>query len=106
MSKITSLRKWFEAAAEVAGEVPEMYTLGQVDRWDSEQLPVQVYEWPPPNEVLDREFDPGYGGEEAQPIYAWSENWIWFLGCYDGSEWLQILPRHPTASCVPRHVGG
>lgn len=56
-------------------------------------------------EELNKEFDSGYGGEEGKPFTAWSEMWVYFPVCYDGSEWVERAPRH-ICDYVCDHVGG
>lgn len=59
-----------------------------------------------PNElVLDTEFDSGYGSEQGEAILVWSERYVYFPVCYDGSEWLSSAPRNPDPA-PQEHVGG
>ncbi len=44
---------------------------------------------------LDTEFDEGFGCEEGQAFTAWSEVYVYFPICYDGSEWAGYAPRNP-----------
>lgn len=55
---------------------------------------------------LDREFYYGFGIEEGVPFWAWSENWVYLCACYDGSEWITSVPRHPHVAQKPFHIGG
>jgi len=54
---------------------------------------------------LDREFDAGYGGTEGSPFTAWTADYVLFPTCYDGSEWVESVPRNPC-STESWHVGG
>jgi len=45
--------------------------------------------------LRDWEINSGYGAEEVFPIHAWSDNWVYFICCYDGATWLSKVPRHP-----------
>ena len=38
-------------------------------------------------------------------VTAWSENWVVFVGTYDGRCWVTRVPRNPTDHS-PHHVGG
>ena len=56
------------------------------------------------DEEMARKFDTGYGDPEGLPFTAWSEDWVYFPGVYDGSEWIARAPRKICDhSC--RHVG-
>lgn len=58
------------------------------------------------DEELDREFDDSYGGTEGSPFTAWSENWVYFPICYDGSEWVGLAPRNPGGRSMGHQGGG
>jgi hypothetical protein len=47
------------------------------------------------DELPEREFNPGYGSVEGEPIYAYTKDWIYFKVCYDGAEWISWIPRNP-----------
>jgi len=44
---------------------------------------------------LDTEFDCGYGNTEVEPFAVWTAKTVYFPACYDGSEWVAWVPRHP-----------
>lgn len=54
---------------------------------------------------LDREFYEGYGGTNGEPFLMHTEHWVYFPCCYDGAEWCDSVPRHPTGKPVG-HIGG
>lgn len=54
---------------------------------------------------LDREFDDGYGHSEGAPFTAWSKDFVYFPLCYDGSEWVGVVPRNPC-DIKSEHQGG
>jgi len=56
----------------------------------------KVLAWSTVANALDYEYDPGYGGEDCHAITAWTPTRVIFCGCYDGSTWLQSVPRNPT----------
>ena len=56
-------------------------------------------------EELHREFDSGYGGEHGTPFLLWTKNRVYFAICYDGSEWVESVPRKPCDEEI-RHFGG
>ena len=56
-------------------------------------------------EELHRKFDDGYGEEKGSAFTAWSENWVYFPICYDGSEWVGCAPRNPCGKEM-EHQGG
>ena len=47
--------------------------------------------------LIDVEFDSGYGGANCFPITAWTDNWVFVIGEYDGATHLATVPRHPVA---------
>ena len=54
---------------------------------------------------LDYEFDDGFGCTNGPKFTAWSEKRVYFPGEYDGSEWIDNVPRHPSKE-VTMHIGG
>ena len=58
------------------------------------------------DEDMDKEFDAGYGGEEGCPFTAWSDNWVYFPVCYDGSEWVGYVRRNPCDEKTGHWGGG
>ena len=54
----------------------------------------------------DKKFNCGFGGVEGVPFILYTSNYIYFPVCYDGSEWVESVPRHPDDSWTPRHFGG
>ena len=52
------------------------------------------------------EFDDGVGGENGMPFVVYTENWVYFPVCYDGSEWVDAIPRNPNPDWKPKHFGG
>ena len=57
------------------------------------------------DEEMDKEFSCGYGSVEGVPFTAWSENRVFFPVCYDGSEWVDSVPRNPCDEKT-EHCGG
>lgn len=54
---------------------------------------------------LDTEFDSGWGGSEGAPFTAWTAKRVYFPAVYDGSEWVESVPRDPCDE-VTAHIGG
>ena len=54
---------------------------------------------------MNNEFDSGYGGTEGAPFTAWSAKTVYFPICYDGSEWVGSVSRHPDGKPTD-HQGG
>lgn len=63
---------------------------------------VSVY---PNFDVLDIEFDDGFGCAEGPPFLLWTENYVYFPVQYDGSEFIGSAPRNPC-NIAQFHVGG
>lgn len=55
--------------------------------------------------LLDEDFDSGFGGEDGEPFTAWTDQKVYFPACYDGSEWMACVNRHPC-NVATNHVGG
>lgn len=47
------------------------------------------------NSLPGREFDAGYGSPEGEPAIGFSERYVYIKVQYDGSEWVEKIPRHP-----------
>lgn len=54
---------------------------------------------------LDAKFDDGYGGTNGAPFTVWTASRVYFPACYDGSEWVASVPRHPCGEAT-EHIGG
>lgn len=46
-------------------------------------------------ELPMREFDGGYGSPEGEPAIGFSPRYVYIKVQYDGSEWVDAVPRHP-----------
>lgn len=73
--------------------------------WSLRDEPCEVEQWEDVAELLDYTYDTGYGGVECHAITAWTPTRVLFVGCYDGSSWVQSVPRNPIKH-VPITVGG
>ena len=56
------------------------------------------------DEELMREFDGGYGSLEGEPFILWTKKRVYFSCQYDGSEYVQSVPRNPDPSEEPSHI--
>lgn len=54
---------------------------------------------------LDKRFDHGYGGTDGCAFTLWTKSYVYFPACYDGSEWVESVPRHPNGKATD-HIGG
>lgn len=63
-------------------------------------VPITLEEAKP---ILDYDYD--YGGPECHAVYIWTKTRVFVIGEYDGSTWVEAIPRNPE-SCKPRMVGG
>ena len=56
-------------------------------------------------EEWDLRFDDDFGAEEGRPFTLWTKKRVYFPACYDGSEWVESVPRDPSdeKTC---HLGG
>ena len=53
---------------------------------------------------MDRPFDDGYGGPEGCEFTVWTNNYVYFPVCYDGSESVGSVPRNPNGKSTD-HLG-
>lgn len=63
---------------------------------------------PDPDDIkacLDHQFADGYGSTEGLPFTLWTVKRVYFPVCYDGSEWVESVPREPNGEAT-EHVGG
>jgi len=54
---------------------------------------------------LDYKFDEGYGKTEGRPFGVWTKDYVYFPAGYDGSEWVDKVPRNPRKEPID-HIGG
>jgi len=53
---------------------------------------------------LDFQFDDGYGIEVGPVFTAWTSRRVYFPVSYDGSEWIDSVPRNPSKEFT-EHIG-
>lgn len=58
------------------------------------------------NEQMLEEFSVDYGSTAGTPFTAWSENYVYFPICYDGSEWVGSVARNPNGQPTGHQGGG
>jgi len=64
-----------------------------------------VLTWEEAKPFLGYTYDSGYGGAECHAITAWTPTRVLFVAQYDGSTWLDSVPRDPLAH-QPSMPGG
>lgn len=57
-------------------------------------------------DMLATQFTVSYCGPSGKPFIAWSENFVYLIGTYDGMEWIECVPRNPVICDVERIGGG
>jgi hypothetical protein len=57
------------------------------------------------DEDMDKRFHDGFGASEGCAFTVWTLNHVYFPAVYDGSEWVESVPRNPNGE-VTTHVGG
>lgn len=95
------------------GEPIEAVVIGREDDWDyhddtwfrNGKPPEGILTWEEARPFLDYAYDDGYGGADCAPVWAWTATRVIFIGTYDGSTWVQDIPRSPTEG-NPSHIGG
>ena len=48
-----------------------------------------------PDDLPKREFNDDYGALEGNPVIAYTKKYVYICVQYDGSEWMEAIPRHP-----------
>lgn len=56
----------------------------------------EVKKWEEVEDLLDFEYDSGYGTQECPNITAWTRNYVLFVKEYDGSTYVSFIRRHPV----------
>ena len=62
-------------------------------------------DWGADPDWLDWDFNDGFGAENGVPFLVWTDDWVYFPVCYDGSEWVGAVPRNPRNEPT-EHFGG
>lgn len=65
----------------------------------------QPVEWDEAHAELDYDFSDGFGESGCHSIFAWTESYVIFVSCYDGSTTINAIPRNPGPS-TPYMPGG
>ena len=78
------------------------------DSWDNIESIQPTLNANDPEPWIDKEFDTEFGSTEGTPFTIWTKQWIYFPVQYDGSEWVESIPRHPHTqeNWKPYHYGG
>lgn len=61
--------------------------------------------WESVREYLDYTYDGGFGAAEVHAVYVYTRDSVIIVGTYDGSTWLEKIPRNPV-DIWPEMVGG
>jgi hypothetical protein len=46
-------------------------------------------------DLLDYDYDAGYGAQDCHDILIWSNNWVYYIEEYDGATYVNKIPRTP-----------
>src|SRR5579864_4966419 len=60
----------------------------------------KVLSWEQALPYIQYEFSDGFGSEDCHPLFAWTENRVIAISCYDGSTSPFSIPRNPCI-CDP-----
>jgi hypothetical protein len=95
---MTTLKEQVRSAAERVGENPETVLCLYRPHLEGESFssrfgdPVQCRF----ADLPEREFYDGFGSTAGEPFIGFSESYVYVRGCYDGSEWIEAVPRTMT----------
>lgn len=106
MSRMTTIKRQVEDAARHAGDDPSAmicFIRRQIggERWSEQWGPVERCTFA---ELPSREFDAGYGGHEGEPFIGFTDRYVYVCGQYDGSEWIDPVPRSPEGVKGPDDI--
>jgi len=71
----------------------------------NDQLKGKLLSWEEAEKWLNYEYDSGYGAPSCNAIYVWTKTRVLFVVQYEGSTWIEEVPRNPT-NIMPRMPGG
>ena len=112
MSSDTTLREQLIHALRDDDRIDDLtiVTAHEVDCWEDVVMSVPAGIIPSDDQSLDVEFYAGYGGVRSEPLIAYSTDWVYVQGVYDGAEWIAAVPRSPIVAVqsnyIPRIGGG
>ena len=66
----------------------------------------RILKWEDAIRIVDYKYDNGFGAEDCHAVIAWTEDYVIFISCYDGSTSVQSVPRHPTEHEPIMYGGG
>lgn len=76
-----------------------------IDNEEKEPKPVLFKTLLEAKKLLDVDFDSGYGSTRGAFFTAWTKDLVFFPVQYDGSEWMESVPRNPC-NIATKHKGG
>ena len=90
---MATIRKWLDALDFdwSTGIVLHQPTPGETPGWAHTVEPTCVM----PDEVLDQEFDDGFGGPQCPRFVAYDHAFVYFPSQYDGATGPERVPRDP-----------
>ena len=114
---MANIVKWIEEKLE-EDEVIEGVVIGEGDRIDDYSTSIlldsilekkrkiydKVIPWVIAKPLLDYEFDSGFGTQDCNTVYIWTNKNVLFINEYDGSTCLSKIPRNPI-DCIPKWNG-
>lgn len=73
--------------------------------WDEQTSVYNSSEFVDSETELDRKFNNDFGRIKGRAFLIHTHKNIYFPAAYDGSEWVECLPRNPVSDYKPSHVG-
>jgi|HubBroStandDraft_6_1064221.scaffolds.fasta_scaffold859396_2 hypothetical protein len=108
---MTKLIDWI--LEEAKGEPILAIVFGEIAKYRRKSCPhipssypeKKILTWEEAIPWIQYEFSDGYGSEDCFPLFAWTENKVIAISCYDGSTSPFSIPRNPC-DCNPFMPGG
>jgi hypothetical protein len=88
-----------EIEAVANGELIVGVVIGRDDRklWDAPKDDHEgvLLPWESARPILDYEYNNDFGGADCHPVFAWTASRVIFVHEYDGSTFVNWVPRYP-----------
>lgn len=77
------------------------------NNFDGKSIPLDMLQkpidWDLAKQVLNYNYDTGYGGADCNAIYLYTKSFIVFVSEYDGATSVNCIPRNPI-ECNPDYL--
>jgi hypothetical protein len=104
---MTTLKELLAQPARSNGDDPHQLIcfIQQGDTWEPDPTPATQCTF---DELPDLLLDTGYGSFDGPALIAYSPRFVYVYAQYDGSQWIEAVPRNPenVSNSIPVLGGG